>query len=140
MVRMTLRLGTRGSALARAQSGSIAAALTSVARARGIDLDIELHILSTHGDESTGPLVGSETSGVFVTAVREALVSGECDLAVHSLKDMPVAPYEGITLAALPAREDSRDPCVLAESRLPIFPTARASARVLLGAPLNCLP
>lgn len=106
---MTLRLGTRGSALARAQSGSIAAALTSVARARGIDLDIELHILSTHGDESTGPLVGSETSGVFVTAVREALVSGECDLAVHSLKDMPVAPYEGITLAALPAREDSRD-------------------------------
>ncbi|NTV38541.1 MAG: hydroxymethylbilane synthase [Demequinaceae bacterium] len=106
---MTLKLGTRGSALARAQSTAIAGALSAVARARGLNLDFELHIVTTSGDTSREPLVGSQSTGVFVTAVREALLAGECDLAVHSLKDIPVGPFEGVTLAATPIREDSRD-------------------------------
>lgn len=108
-VDMTLRLGTRGSALARAQSTAIAGALSAVARAKGLDIDFELHIVTTHGDTSKEPLAGSESTGVFVTAVREALLAGECDLVVHSLKDMPVGAFEGVALAAMPIREDSRD-------------------------------
>lgn len=129
---MTLKLGTRGSALARAQSGAIAAALTSVARMHGIDIDVELHIVSTHGDVSTEPLVGSASQGVFVTAVRDALLAGDCDLAVHSLKDMPVAPYDGISLAALPVREDSRDALCARGLALAELP---AGARVGTGSP-----
>ncbi|PKQ17471.1 MAG: hydroxymethylbilane synthase [Actinobacteria bacterium HGW-Actinobacteria-8] len=106
---MDLRLGTRGSALARAQSRTLADALTRVARDRGLDLTIELHIVTTSGDRSTEPLVGLSQTGVFVAAVRQALLDGDCDLIVHSLKDIPVAPQDGITLAALPLREDSRD-------------------------------
>ncbi len=106
---MTLKLGTRGSALARAQSTAIAGALSAVARSKGLDIDIELHIVTTSGDTSKESLIGSTSSGVFVTAVREALVAGECDLVVHSLKDMPVGSYDGVHLAAMPIREDSRD-------------------------------
>ncbi|MCB2411525.1 hydroxymethylbilane synthase [Demequina sp. TTPB684] len=106
---MDLKLGTRGSTLATAQSRTLADALTRVARDRGVELNIELHIVTTSGDQSTEPLVGLSQTGVFVAAVRQALLDGECDLIVHSLKDMPVAPQEGITLAALPLREDSRD-------------------------------
>lgn len=106
---MDLRLGTRRSALAQAQSRTLANALTRVARDRGLDLNIELHLVTTTGDTSTEPLVGLSQTGVFVAAVRQALLDGECDLIVHSLKDIPVGPHEGITLAALPSREDSRD-------------------------------
>lgn len=106
---MDLRLGTRGSALATAQSRTLADALVRVARDRGLDLTIELHIVTTSGDRSTEPLVGLSQTGVFVTAVRQALLDGDCDLIVHSLKDIPVAPHDGITLAALPLRADSRD-------------------------------
>lgn len=129
---MTLRLGTRGSALARAQSSSIASALTAVARAKGMDLAIELHLVTTRGDLTQGPLVGSESSGVFVTAVREALLEGDCDIAVHSLKDMPVAPYEGIVTAAMPVREDSRDALCAGGLRLADLPQG---ARVGTGSP-----
>lgn len=106
---MDVRLGTRGSALAQAQSRALANALTRVARDRGLELHIELHLVTTKGDTSTESLVGLSQTGVFVAGVRQALLDGECDLVVHSLKDIPVAPQEGITLAALPAREDSRD-------------------------------
>ncbi len=106
---MELRLGTRGSALAQAQSRMLADALVRVARDRGLDIAIDLHIVTTSGDRSTEPLVGLSQTGVFVAAVRQALLDGECDLIVHSLKDMPVVGHDGITLAALPSREDSRD-------------------------------
>lgn len=129
---MTLKLGTRGSALARAQSKAIAGAITAVARTKGIDIEIELHIVTTQGDESKEPLVGSETSGVFVTAVREALIAGECDLAVHSLKDMPVGPHEGVTIGAMPIREDSRDALCSGGVALADLP---AGARVGTGSP-----
>lgn len=99
----TLRLGTRASTLARTQSGLVADAL----RARG--RTVELVPIRTEGDVRTGSLVGIGGTGVFVTALREALLDGRCDLAVHSLKDLPTAPAPGIRLAAVPAREDPRD-------------------------------
>ncbi|MBO9522462.1 MAG: hydroxymethylbilane synthase [Nocardioidaceae bacterium] len=100
----TLRLGTRASALARTQSQYIADLLTErTGRA------VELVTVSTEGDVSTAPLASLGGTGVFVSALREALLRGEVDLAVHSLKDLPTAPAEGIALAAIPTREDPRD-------------------------------
>lgn len=95
--------------LARTQSGMVADALIAAASERGIDLDVELVTITTHGDLSTGSLVGLSEVGVFVTALRDAVLRGECDFVVHSLKDMPVDPHPDLELAALTAREDVRD-------------------------------
>jgi hydroxymethylbilane synthase len=102
---VTLRIGTRGSALARAQSQLVADA---VAEGLGAT-DIEFVEVVTQGDVTPGSLVGLEETGVFVTALRNALLGDECDLVVHSLKDMPVTPFEGLELLATPARGDARD-------------------------------
>jgi len=104
-----IRLGTRGSALATTQSGLVADALVAAGAARGVEVEVELVTITTHGDISRASLVGLSEVGVFVTALRTALLAGECDVIVHSLKDMPTAPYEGLELAAIPAREDVRD-------------------------------
>ena len=101
---MSLRLGTRGSALALAQSRLVAASLREAAP----DLDVELVEISTAGDRSNAPVV-SLGVGVFVSALREALLAKEIDVAVHSYKDLPTAPADGLTLAAVPPREDPRD-------------------------------
>ena len=106
---MKIRLGTRGSALATTQSGLVADALVAAGAARGVEVEVELVTITTHGDISRASLVGLSEVGVFVTALRTALLAGECDVIVHSLKDMPTAPYEGLELAAIPAREDVRD-------------------------------
>lgn len=98
-----LRLGTRASALAMTQSGMIADRL----RATGID--VELVMISTEGDRSAQPLAEMGGQGVFVAALREALVRGEVDLAVHSLKDLPTTPDPRLVVAAIPQREDPRD-------------------------------
>lgn len=98
-----LRVGTRGSALALAQSGQVAAQLV------GTD-GYELVRVRTHGDKDrTSPLAQIGGTGVFVTAVREALLAGEVDVVVHSMKDLPTTPPEGIDLACIPLREDPRD-------------------------------
>jgi hydroxymethylbilane synthase len=106
---MKLRLGTRASTLARTQSGMVADSLIAVAASRGITLEVELVSITTHGDLSTGSLVGLSEVGVFVTALRDSLLTGECDLIVHSLKDMPVDPHPNLVVAALTEREDVRD-------------------------------
>ena len=106
---MKIRLGTRGSALATTQSGLVADALVAAGAARGVEVEVELVTITTHGDISRASLVGLSEVGVFVTALRTALLAGECDVIVHSLKDMPTAPYQGLELAAIPAREDVRD-------------------------------
>ena len=106
---MKIRLGTRGSALATTQSGLVADALVAAGAQRGLEVEVELVTITTHGDISRASLVGLSEVGVFVTALRTALLAGECDVIVHSLKDMPTAPYEGLELAAIPAREDVRD-------------------------------
>jgi hydroxymethylbilane synthase len=101
-----MRLGTRGSALALAQSGLVAAAI----RER-TGRDVELVEISTAGDRSSAP-VATLGVGVFVSALREALLAKEIDLAVHSYKDLPTAPAEGLRIAAVPPREDPRDALV----------------------------
>jgi len=106
---MDIRLGTRGSALATTQSGMVAEWLVAAAAERGIEARVELVTITTHGDISRASLVGLSEVGVFVTALRTSLLAGECDVIVHSLKDMPTAPADGLELAALPTREDVRD-------------------------------
>ena len=106
-----IRVGTRASALARTQSGLVADALTAA-----LGEPTELVLVLTHGDRSSRPLrlLAQATSGtgVFVSALRDALLGGEVDVAVHSLKDLPTAPAPGIELAAVPEREDARDALV----------------------------
>lgn len=100
----TLRVGTRASALATAQ-----AALVAERIGRRTGRATELVSVSTLGDRTDRPLTEFGGQGVFVSALRDALAAGTVDLAVHSLKDLPTAPTPGITLAAVPPREDARD-------------------------------
>lgn len=106
-LRRPLRLGTRASALATAQSAAIAAALTA-ATGRAV----ELVPITTAGDVSAEPLAQIGGTGVFVSALRDALLAGDIDFAVHSLKDLPTADPAGLVLAAVPTREDPRDALV----------------------------
>ena len=99
-----LRLGTRASLLARTQSALVA----DLIRAR-TGREVELVDVTTEGDVNGASLVSLGGTGVFVGALRDALLRGDVDVAVHSLKDLPTAPHPGITLAAVPTREDPRD-------------------------------
>ena len=99
----TLRLGTRRSKLAMTQSGHVADAL----RAEGHD--VEIVEIVTEGDTSRASLASMGGHGVFASALREALLAGEIDIAVHSLKDLPTRPEPGLVVAAVPARVDPRD-------------------------------
>lgn len=102
----TVRVGTRASLLATTQAGTVA----DLIRER-LGLEVEMVEVSTEGDRTQAagtPLVGSST-GVFVSALREALLRNEIDVAVHSLKDLPTAATPGVDLVAVPTREDPRD-------------------------------
>ena len=104
-----LRIGTRASLLATTQATLVAGLITD-ATGRATEL-VEI---TTDGDRTQAAgtsLVGSAT-GVFVGALRTALLEDRIDVAVHSLKDLPTAPAEGITLVAVPVREDPRDAVV----------------------------
>ncbi|MFJ8432895.1 hydroxymethylbilane synthase [Kitasatospora sp. NPDC094019] len=105
-----LRLGTRRSALAMAQSGMVAREVT-----RLTGRPVELVEITTYGDTSREALAQIGGTGVFVSALRDALLEGRIDFAVHSLKDLPTAAPEGLLLAAVPEREDSRDALVARE-------------------------
>jgi hydroxymethylbilane synthase len=102
-----LRLGTRRSALATTQSGQVAEAVTRATGRR-----VELVEITTYGDTSQEQLAQIGGTGVFVSALRDALLDGSIDFAVHSLKDLPTAAPEGLALAAVPLREDPRDALV----------------------------
>lgn len=102
--RATLRIGTRASVLATTQAGHVADLVRE-----HLGREVELVEVTTEGDVNRAPLAQMGGTGVFVSALREALLRGEVDIAVHSLKDLPTAPAEGITLAAVPPREDPRD-------------------------------
>ena len=99
-----LRLGTRGSALALAQSGHVAEAITA-----RTGREVELVRVVTRGDVSKDAISRLGGTGVFVTALRDALLAAEVDLAVHSYKDLPTAQAPGLVIAAVPPREDPRD-------------------------------
>ncbi|WP_424937107.1 MULTISPECIES: hydroxymethylbilane synthase [Bacteria] len=102
-----IRLGTRRSALARAQSGQVAAALEKASGRR-----VELVPIVSEGDTNRASLSEIGGMGVFATRLREALRRGECDLLVHSLKDLPTAQPDDLVIAATPARADARDVAV----------------------------
>ena len=128
MSRRLLRLGTRGSALALAQSGGIAA--TVIAE---LGRQVEMLTVKTAGDLSSAAISQIGGTGVFVTALRDALLEGEVDLAVHSYKDLPTAAAPGLVIAAVPPRQDPRDVLVardgLTLAELP------AGARIGTGSP-----
>jgi hydroxymethylbilane synthase len=102
--RETLRVGTRGSALAMAQAGTVAKALREVT-----GTEVELVEVTTSGDVSRAAVEQLGGTGVFVTELRDRLLAGDVELAVHSLKDLPTAPAPGLVVAAVPPREDPRD-------------------------------
>jgi hydroxymethylbilane synthase len=117
-----LKLGTRGSALALAQAGTVAAKLGA-----------ELVVIESEGDRSQDSLATLGGAGVFVAALRESLLAGEVDAVVHSYKDLPTAPVDGLTVAAVPKRADARDAlCASGGLDLDSLP---AGARVGTGSP-----
>lgn len=99
-----LRLGTRGSPLALAQSQIVAGVIRE-----HLGHQVEIVPIRSLGDDLAGPLAQAPEPGVFASALRDALMSGEVDVVVHSMKDLPAAPVPGITLIAVPEREDPRD-------------------------------
>ena len=98
-----MRLGTRGSALALAQANLVAQEIREKTGQH-----VELVTIVTAGDRSAAPVQGLGV-GVFVSALRDALLAKEIDVAVHSYKDLPTAPADGLAIAAVPRREDPRD-------------------------------
>jgi hydroxymethylbilane synthase len=140
-----LRIGTRGSALAMAQATEVATQLTAALGRR-----VELVRITTAGDRDRSRLADIGGQGVFVGAVRDALASGEVDVAVHSLKDLPTAPDQRLVTAAVPRRQDARDALVARQGRslgeLPTGSTVgtgaprRAAQLAALGLGLEIVP
>jgi hydroxymethylbilane synthase len=122
-----MRIGTRGSALALAQTRIVAADLEKTG------LTVELVTVTTEGDTSKASLASLGGTGVFASALREALLDGRCDAVVHSLKDLPTQPHPGLVIGAIPKREDARD-ALCARDGLTLE-TLPAGARVGTGSP-----
>jgi hydroxymethylbilane synthase len=109
MTTQTIRVGTRGSALAFAQTSQ----LVGLLKARNPDTVFEIIVAKTLGDkDQSRPLSAFRGQGVFVKELEELLLAEKVDLAVHSLKDVPAVVAEGCVLAAFPIREDPRDVCI----------------------------
>ncbi len=123
-----IRLGTRRSALATAQSGHVAAALEKVSGRK-----VELVPIVSEGDTNRASLSEIGGLGIFATRLREALLAGECDILVHSLKDLPTAVPEQLLIAATPEREDARD-VVITRDGTPLHELP-AGAKIGTGSP-----
>jgi hydroxymethylbilane synthase len=119
-----LRVGTRASALARTQTGWVVDALGR---------PVEIVPIITQGDRSGEALTELGGTGVFVSALRTALYAGEIDVAVHSFKDLPTLPADGIAVAAVPRREDPRDALVARDGRT--LAELRRGAQIGTGSP-----
>lgn len=123
-----IRIGTRGSTLAMAQTQQVADRIAKVA-----NIEVQLVPITTQGDTSRASLSSIGGTGVFATALRDALLADECDLLVHSLKDLPTAEHEGLRLGAVPKRADARDAlCARDQLTLAELPEG---ARVGTGSP-----
>jgi hydroxymethylbilane synthase len=141
----TLRLGSRRSPMAVAQSGDVARLVTE-RTGRAVDLVG----VTTLGDVSREHLTQIGGTGVFVSALRESLLRGEVDFAVHSLKDLPTGAAPGITLAAVPARDDPRDALIARDgakladlppgARIGTGSPRRAAQLMLLRGDVRCVP
>lgn len=123
-----LRVATRRSPLALAQANAVGMA---IARATGREL--VLVPVTSEGDLADQPLTDIGGTGVFVGAIREAVLDDRADLAVHSLKDLPTQPCDGLTTAAIPKREDPRDAFCAAPGT--DFDSLPAGARIGTGSP-----
>src|SRR5687767_3580115 len=117
-----LRLGTRGSKLALTQAGLVRDALARSVPALAAPDAIEIVVIKTTGDRiQDRPLAEAGGKGLFVKEIEDALIQGEADLAVHSMKDMPAQQPRGLALVAVLPREDpsdvfiSRDGCAFAD-------------------------
>jgi hydroxymethylbilane synthase len=104
-VSRVVKIGTRGSRLALAQTESVVAML----RATSPGIAVEIVTIRTEGDRNQSPSLPGWGSGVFVREIEAALLSGAIDCAVHSLKDVPPQVPDGLALVAMPARADARD-------------------------------
>ena len=123
-----LRLGTRKSPMAMAQSQQVARLVTE-----RTGRQVELAQITTFGDVSRAQLTQIGGTGVFVSGLRAGLLNGDIDFAVHSLKDLPAGPAEGIALAAVVARDDPRDALAARDgAKLADLP---AGARIGTGSP-----
>jgi hydroxymethylbilane synthase len=122
----TLRLGTRKSLMATTQSQHVADVLSELTGHA-----VELVGVTTEGDVSRAHLAQMGGTGVFVSALRDRILSGEVDFAVHSLKDLPTGPADGIALAAVYRRDDPRD-ALCGPAKLADLPRG---ARVGTGSP-----
>ncbi|MCH9648748.1 MAG: hydroxymethylbilane synthase [Deltaproteobacteria bacterium] len=122
-----LRLGTRGSALALAQSSQVARQLEAVNEG----LRVELVTIVTRGDLHKGDLATGGGKGLFTEELEDGLINGSLDLAVHSLKDLPVHLRPELTVAAFPRRADPRD--VLISEGSPSLADLPAGSVVLTG-------
>lgn len=123
-----IRLGTRRSALAQAQSSQVADALAAIA-----GRPVELVPIVSEGDTNRASLSEIGGTGIFANRLREALVAGECDILVHSLKDLPTAMPPALVIAATPARADARD-VVITRTGTPLH-ELRPGSTVGTGAP-----
>jgi hydroxymethylbilane synthase len=142
---MTLRLGSRKSPMAIAQSRLVAQQITRVT-----GREVEIVGVTTLGDVSRAQLTQIGGTGVFVSALRDALLNGEVDFAVHSLKDLPAVQPADISLAAVPGRDDPRDALVARDgAKLADLPTGarvgtgsprRAAQLLALREDLRCVP
>jgi hydroxymethylbilane synthase len=140
-----LRLGTRRSPMAMAQSGDVARLITQRS-GRAVDLVG----ITSFGDVSKEHLTQIGGTGVFVSSLRESLLRGDVDFAVHSLKDLPTGAAPGITIAAIPPRDDPRDALVgrdgakLADlpsgARIGTGSPRRAQQLQLLRSDITCVP
>jgi hydroxymethylbilane synthase len=125
---LILRLGTRKSALALAQSTAVARALEALHPG----LRVELVSFETKGDRTAGLLAPLGGKGLFTEELEAGLLDGSLDLAVHSLKDLPVSLPEELVVAAHPERADPRD--VLVSDLAPELEDLPAGSVVLTGA------
>jgi hydroxymethylbilane synthase len=118
----TLIVGTRGSRLARRQTESVVALLQE----RCPDCRLEVRVLRTTGDRHPEPLSAIAGEGVFTKELETALLAGEIDIAVHSLKDLPTELAHGLVVAAVARREDPRD-ALVSRDRTPLAKLPRGS-------------
>jgi hydroxymethylbilane synthase len=109
-----IRIATRRSPLARWQASHVAAML----RSRDPGLEVRLHEVVTRGDRILEvPLAAVGGKGLFVKEIEDALLAGQAEVAVHSMKDLPAEPAAGLTIGAVPEREDPRDALVAPRAR-----------------------
>ena len=105
MTDRVIKIGTRGSALARVQTDEVVEAL----REAWPEISVEIVAITPDGDRRKAAPLQSLGRGTFVKGLEEPLLEGEIDLAVHSAKDMPSALPYGLTIVAFPKRKDPRD-------------------------------